>query len=108
MRALRFLGAVAFCLLLSGCGTIKTLHKDAKYECHEDMFYSGTRVGPMSLQKILDTPFSLVADTLVLPYTIPRSIWNYHHRSASFWNEEMCLRDSDHGAKPVKQLSYTP
>ena len=55
-------------LLISGCGTIAT----ATGEKGEFGIYSGThRSVENGFHTILDTPFSFVADTVLLPITIP-------------------------------------
>lgn len=69
-----FLFAAAITLLLSGCATIVSLQEDGK-----NKIYSGTikhfELG-CAHAVCLDFPFSLAADTVVLPYTIPRTIYN--------------------------------
>jgi len=85
-----------------------TLYEDAKSDCHENLLFSGTRAVAMNVHMILDTPFSLVADTIALPYTIPRTIWNYYHRPTSDWDAEACLSDYGHGAKPIPKHPDTP
>jgi uncharacterized protein YceK len=65
-------------LLSSGCVTIMTLSEPQP--CNK--VYSGT-IGNLSdgwwlaHSLFMDVPFSLIADTIVLPYTIPKTIVNY-------------------------------
>jgi uncharacterized protein YceK len=63
---------------LSGCGTMASIEQDEPYP---NIVYGGLRneLNPVSPHTCLDIPFSTVADTLVLPYTIPRSIHNHQH-----------------------------
>ena len=79
----RLMGAISLVLLvsmISGCGTVITLKEDATFDCRGILIYSGTvRSIENMAHTLLDIPFSLMLDTLVLPYTIPRSIWNYYH-----------------------------
>ena len=111
---IRTVGLLGVLWFFTGCGTIFTLADDAKSDCHENLLYSGTRESATNIHFLFDTPFSLVADTIVLPYTIPRTIWNYFHRPTSDWNVEECLREYRHlppkrnGAKPVPKQPDTP
>jgi uncharacterized protein YceK len=67
-------------LIVSGCGTIITLQEDAEFDCRANIVYLGTRRTVANVAHTWpDIPFSLVADTLVLPYTVPKTIWNYYH-----------------------------
>ncbi len=63
------------CLLLlsiSGCGTIGRLIDD---DGCQNLLFSGTRASLGNPHGgFLDAPFSLVADIIVLPYTIPATI----------------------------------
>lgn len=96
MKALRFLWLVGF-LTFAGCGTIMTIVGDAQTGCRLNLLYSGTRFSFTNVHGgIVDVPFSLVADTVTLPYTIPRTIWNYYHRPTSDWDEDKCLREYQH------------
>jgi len=61
-------------LLLSGCGTIWALSNNEQWP---NQIYAGTRASATGHSTQLDVPFSLIADTLVLPYTIPRTIYNF-------------------------------
>lgn len=68
------------CSMLTACGTIITFQEDAKFDCRGNMIYAGTRRSiDNAVHTLLDIPFSLALDTLALPYTIPKSIWNYYH-----------------------------
>ena len=60
-------------LLLSGCGTICTAIDDGK-GCAKLAPYSGTRAAAQGHATQLDLPFSFVADTLLLPLTIPKML----------------------------------
>ena len=77
--------------LLSGCGTIHTLSSNSQEPPRlRRHVYSGVRLDcevitgpPCSFMRptdkalaVLDFPFCLVADTLCLPYTIPKAIKN--------------------------------
>src|SRR5215510_226074 len=74
MRISLVLVAVA----LSGCGTIGTLGEPQT----RNKVFSGT-IRDIQLQgahgTCLDLPFSLVADAVVLPATIPWSLYNVFH-----------------------------
>jgi uncharacterized protein YceK len=65
-------------LTLSGCGTIGTLGEPQT----RNKVYSGT-IRDVELGcahgTCLDLPFSLVADTVVLPATIPWTLYNASH-----------------------------
>jgi uncharacterized protein YceK len=62
-------------ITLSGCATIATLSENET----KNKIYSGT-IRHTELKcahaTCIDAPFSLVLDTLLLPYTIPKTIWN--------------------------------
>jgi uncharacterized protein YceK len=67
-----------FVAALAGCSTISTV-KEREPRCK---IYSGTRLNFSSSWVfvhvgLLDWPFSLVADTIALPYTIPKTIRNF-------------------------------
>ncbi len=63
--------------LLAGCATRTTLREDET----KNKIYSGT-IRHCDLtgwyDTVYDLPFSFVADTVILPYTIPKTIYNYH------------------------------
>lgn len=63
-------------LVLSGCGTIESLRSNEPFP---NVVYGGTYLSLHGHVTQFDAPFSLVADTVVLPYTIPRTIHNRHH-----------------------------
>ena len=69
-----------FALALSGCATIGTLGEPET----RNKVYSGT-IRDIQLGcahgTCLDLPFSLSADTVVLPATIPWSIYNIFHEA---------------------------
>jgi len=57
----------------AGCGTIYSIGNNEPFP---NIVYGGIHfVG----HNALDLPFCMVADTVALPYTIPRSIYNSHH-----------------------------
>ena|SRR5690242_5376618 len=56
-----------------GCGTIYSIGNNEPFP---NIVYGGVHyVG----HNILDLPLCVAADTVALPYTIPRSIYNSHH-----------------------------
>lgn len=59
--------------LLTGCGTMCTAMEDGK-GCAKLAPYSGTKAAAQGHGTQWDIPFSLVADTLLLPITIPKAI----------------------------------
>ena len=69
---------VLIALSLSGCATIGTLGEPQT----RNKVFSGT-IRDIELEcahgTCLDLPFSLVADTVVLPATIPWSLYNVFH-----------------------------
>jgi uncharacterized protein YceK len=72
-------------LLSGGCGTVASISRNDFYP---NIVYGGVRrdlqppgtdvIGP-NLPSLLDLPLSAVADTLAVPYTIPRSVYNSCH-----------------------------
>lgn len=48
-----------------------------------NQIYAGTRASLYGHATQLDVPFSLVLDTVVLPYTIPRTTYNMNHKEES-------------------------
>ena len=70
-----------FILLLLSCGGCGTGYSIESNEPFPNIIYGGTRsdLASAHLSFVADVPFSLVADTVVLPYTIPRSIYNANH-----------------------------
>jgi uncharacterized protein YceK len=66
---------LAALITLSGCATLATLSEDET----KNKIYSGT-IRHIELKcahaTCIDAPFSLVLDTLLLPFTIPKTIWN--------------------------------
>lgn len=98
MKACRHPGllALALSLLLSTatvCASTATLFMTGEYYIRERkaMLYSGTRLDfaimtgkgnsawlnedELFWWSIVDTPLSLIFDTLLLPFTLPQSIW---------------------------------
>jgi uncharacterized protein YceK len=68
---------IVLALALSGCATTVTVFE----EDPDNLVYSGARRDLDGWVFIhggfLDLPFSFVADTVLLPYTIPRTIWKH-------------------------------
>ncbi|MBE9557747.1 MAG: YceK/YidQ family lipoprotein, partial [Proteobacteria bacterium] len=65
--------AIALALALSGCATTVTVFE----EDPDNLVYSGTRRDldgwAFAHGGFIDLPFSFVFDTILLPYTIPRT-----------------------------------
>ncbi len=57
----------------AGCGTMYSIGHNEPFP---NIVYGGLRY---TGHEILDIPLCAVADTVALPYTIPRSIYNSHH-----------------------------
>ena len=56
----------------------------------------------------IDVPFSLVTDTVLLPYTIPRTIYNYNHIDTLFYEYNVDrLKYDIHGASVLVMYSST-
>lgn len=78
MVSRRLRAALATCALaLSGCGTLaNTFEEEPK-----NKIYVGVRQDltgwTFAHGGFIDLPFSFVADTILLPYTIPKTIANY-------------------------------
>jgi uncharacterized protein YceK len=72
------IAALACCPMafVSGCGTMSALGNDRMWP---NQVYAGTRAAAGGHATQLDIPFSVVADTIVLPYTIPRTLHNQKH-----------------------------
>ena len=75
----KLLAPIIFMLFASGCGTLGTLGQNNEYPVQA---YAGL-TGELGLgeslfhsQFIIEVPFTALADTIVLPYTIPASIVN--------------------------------
>lgn len=66
----------AVSLFAAGCGTMSALGDDQAWP---NQVYAGTRAAAGGHATQWDVPFSLVADTILLPYTIPRTIHNRSH-----------------------------
>lgn len=94
-----------FVLAVNGCGTIVTLQEDADYDCKGNLMYSGTIRSVENFgHTFLDLPFSFVADSLVLPYTLPKTIWNKFHpkmRDGRPVEVRECLEDGYKGGNPL-------
>ena len=71
------LASLALVLALSGCATLGTTFTDEP----KNKIYIGVRQDftgwTFAHGGFIDWPFSLVLDTILLPYTIPVTIWNY-------------------------------
>jgi uncharacterized protein YceK len=85
LNGIRLGQLVAVLIACHGCGTIGTLTE------HEprNKVYSGVAADFSSSWTfghvgILDWPFSLAADTLMLPYTIPKTIINYCQKDSEW------------------------
>ena len=65
-------------IFASGCGTIASVSENEPYP---NIVFGGIRneLSPINGHTMFDLPLSAVADTLVLPYTVPRSIYNANH-----------------------------
>jgi uncharacterized protein YceK len=77
-RVLEAFLCIALFLVPSGCGTANAV---AANDPFPNQIYGGVRneLNPVSIHTFFDIPFSAIADTLVLPYTIARTIYNCHH-----------------------------
>ena len=76
MHTMRITSALLACCLATfagGCGTMFAVGNDRMWP---NQVYAGTRAAAGGHGTQCDVPFSLVADTVVLPYTIPRTIHN--------------------------------
>lgn len=73
----RLLPATSLAFALSGCATLANTFKDEP----KNKIYVGVRQDfngwTFAHGGFIDWPFSLVLDTILLPYTIPVTIWNY-------------------------------
>ena len=71
------LAAGTLALALSGCATSVTVFE----EDSDNLVYSGARRDldgwAFAHGGFIDLPFSFVFDTVLLPYTIPRTIWKH-------------------------------
>ncbi len=80
MKKMKIATAFIFLMTLSSCATIGSLTTEPE-DTGNVVIFSGTRTDLGSAwtfmhMGIIDWPFSLVADVVVLPYTIPKSIYN--------------------------------
>ncbi|HXJ56629.1 MAG TPA: hypothetical protein VNU68_08200 [Verrucomicrobiae bacterium] len=92
---------------LSGCATIGTLG-----ESHtRNKVYSGT-IRDVQLEcahgTCLDIPFSFVADTAVLPATIPWSLYNVCHEEPKAREEPVAAQSSPPRCPPAPDNSPAP
>jgi len=85
LQGLRFVQLVAILILCHGCGTINSLtEREPRNKIYSGVaadFSSSWTFGHVG---ILDWPFSLAADTIMLPYTIPKTIANYCERDSAW------------------------
>lgn len=96
MKRIAIILVLAGCACTSGCGTMLSIVADeAPYG--ESMIYSGVQLDywaafdPDSshfrsagkVLAVVDMPLSTVADTVCLPYTIPRSMFGNRERETS-------------------------
>ena len=63
-------------LATTGCGTMVSLRTNQPYP---NVIYGGTYLALHGHGTFLDAPFSALADTIVLPYTVPKAIHNCNH-----------------------------
>jgi uncharacterized protein YceK len=72
----RLWAAVIMVAIAHGCGTIGTI---SQAKPGENLIYSGTRAETASgwafSHTLPDLPFTIVGDTLALPYTVPHAFW---------------------------------
>ena len=90
LRLCRFTGILLFSQVLAGCGTIITLGSPDAVDGSLRRVYSGTRFDISALAYlansqdggiliplvIVDLPFCLAADTVLLPYTLTASLFD--------------------------------
>jgi len=102
---------MVFLLSQAGCGTLASIGYDDPYP---NIVYGGVRreLAPLSPHTCLDIPLSAVADTIVLPYTIPRSIFNSKHPEKASRDKHGYLQRShtghDTGTHLVNKLTASP
>jgi uncharacterized protein YceK len=84
----KHLAVIALSLVLAGCGTMATVNREPATGYRGKMIYSGVRHDIkyifertdctipflVPVTSLIDLPFSLLADTLCLPYTVYRGI----------------------------------
>ena len=63
------------CWLLASCGTLCTAVEDGR-GCAKLAPYSGTKASAQGHATQLDVPFSFLADTLLLPITLLKALFN--------------------------------
>lgn len=78
--------------LCQGCGTLVALSDNKQWP---NQIYAGTRASYQGFHTQLDVPFSCIMDTVVLPYTIPRTIYNY----SKIKKEQTTKEKSNNGAE---------
>lgn len=71
-------GLLGVCFGAGGCGTAHAVASNSPFP---NQIYGGVRceLNEPNVLTFYDIPFSAVADTLVLPYTIPRTLYNCAH-----------------------------
>lgn len=76
-RSIRLAAVLCLLPVLAGCGTLANSFEEEP----KNKIYVGVRADlnewTLAHGGFLDLPFSLVLDTLLLPYTIPKTIANY-------------------------------
>ena len=86
---LRTLAFAVITMFISGCGTIYSLQE--RYP--RNKVFSGVVASWNGHATFIDIPFSLVADTIALPYTIPKTIAN-GAQSDDKWKPSMPVADN--------------
>jgi uncharacterized protein YceK len=86
MKNIVLICLITFALLSYGCGTMVTISDNKQWP---SQIYAGTGAAAQGHGTQIDVPFSLVADTLFLPYTIPRTIYNYTHIDTLFYEYKL-------------------
>lgn len=66
------LALLSIVICSAGCGTLMTAVEDGRGEHWRFSPYSGTRISAGGHSTQIDLPFSLMADTMLLPITIPK------------------------------------
>ena len=79
MRYIILVLAIPF---FASCGTLCTAIDDGK-GCPKLAPYSGTRASAQGHSTQLDVPLSFIADTLLLPITIPKMLLDSQHPDKS-------------------------
>jgi len=73
----------------------------------KNQIYAGTRASAQGHGTQIDVPFSLIVDTVILPYTIPRTIYNYNNIDMLFFECDIDYFKFDmRHAKPSVMVFY--